>query len=101
MPREGLEHVLLKQVARKLLRRLGAVRIVEEGRGKVDVAGQCRGVWIAFECGQSSELKIEALRTMYDIVVHLPYCYTPKLSMPLDNLEGRLDHKIIAWRCNR
>lgn len=97
---EGPAHIALKQTARRILRRLDASKIVEEGIGNVDIAGNCRGVWIAFEVGNSSKLKIESLRSTYNIIVHLPYCYTPKLTMPLDKLERRLDHRIIAWRCN-
>jgi len=96
---EGPEHIALKQLARRILRRLGAGKIVEEARGNVDMAGQARGVWLAFEVGNSSKLKIESLRPLYDIVVHIPYCHTPKLTMPYGELERRLDNRIIAWRC--
>lgn len=89
----------LKKLARQMLQRLGASVIVEEGKGNVDIAGNCRGVWIAFEVGDSSSDKIERLQYLYNIVVHLPYCYTPDSTWPLDELEKKLDNKIIAWKC--
>jgi len=96
---EGPEHIALKKIARKLLNRLDAWEIVEEGEGNVDIAGKCRGVWVAFEVGNSSRAKIESLQEMYDIVVHLPYCYTPDTTWPISTLEKQLDHKIIAFKC--
>jgi len=98
---EGPKHIAMKGLARRMLRRLGAVKIVEEGIANVDIAGNCRGVWVAFEVGHSSKIKIESLRSVYNIIVHLPYCYTPELTMPLNQIEKRLDNKIIAWRCDR
>lgn len=97
--REGPDHIALKHTAKSILRRLGAAEIVEESKGNVDVAGNCRGVWVAFEVGDSSNVKIEALHNLYSIVVHLPYCYTPDLTCPLDELERKLDNKIIATKC--
>ena len=92
---EGPEHLALKKKVRRLLEKLGANPIVEEGNGNVDIAGNCRGVWIAFEVGDSSPSKIKKLRDLYHIVVHLPYCYTPNLTWPIDELEKKLDDHII------
>jgi len=47
-----------------------------EGIGKVDVVGRIGESSIAVECGITSQKKIEALKKHFDVVLHIPYCYT-------------------------
>jgi len=47
-----------------------------EGIGKVDVVGWIGEATIAVECGRTSQKKIEVLRKHFDVVLHIPYCYT-------------------------
>lgn len=53
-----------------------------KGVGKVDVVGYIGddtdniNVTIAAECGRTNPAKIEAMKEQFDVVLHIPYCYT-------------------------
>lgn len=44
--------------------------------GKVDVVGQIGDVTIAVECGRTNLRKIKVMKEQFDVVLHIPYCYT-------------------------
>lgn len=74
-------HVALKKRAAGILLSLGIDPVFEAKIPNfscvVDVAGFKNNIKIAFECGDVSQGKIESLKLYYDIVVHMPYCWTP------------------------
>lgn len=80
---ESVAHKDLKKRAIKILKLAGAKSIMLEEKvpgikGRVDVMGYLPSVTIAIECGNTPQEKILALQTHCDIVVHLPYCWTPE-----------------------
>lgn len=101
---ESANHVALKGMAIKMLRKLGAERVKTENNFAgftVDVVGWFRRwdghVTVAFECGNCEEERIKKLKEIYDVVVHLPYCYTPEITMPsLKTLVDRLENRVIV-----
>ena len=99
---ESEEHTKLKKKAIRLLKKLGAERIeVEAGvygwNGPIDVLGRFWGRHtVAIECGNCERKKIDALREVCDVVVHIPYCYTPKIVMP--DIWKRVEEEIISRR---
>lgn len=97
---EGAAHKRLKRRAVKILELAGAHSTVLEAKapgikGRVDVAGYWPSVTVAIECGKTPAGRIEGLRTHYDVVVHLPYCWTPKF-FPDRVLARKIDDEI--WR---
>ena len=99
---EGMSHVVLKSQVCDMIRKIGQetspdqpVKIETEacanGIGKVDVVGQIGEVTIAVECGNTNGKKIAALREKFDIVLHVPYCYTQELfNIDMDELKHQL-----------
>jgi len=80
---ESRQHKDLKKRAIRILRLAGAKSIVIEAKvkgvkGRVDVVGYLPGTTIAFECGNTPQERILGLQTHCDIVVHLPFCWTPE-----------------------
>lgn len=47
-----------------------------KGIGKVDVVGRIGDATIAIECGRTNQKKVFALKKHFDVVLHIPYCYT-------------------------
>ena len=84
---EGFAHAVLKNRVCELMRELGHThekKSVEteahvKGIGKVDVIATIGNATIAIECGTTNAKKIRALREQFDIVLHIPYCYTQDL----------------------
>jgi len=99
---EGISHVTLKSRVCKMIRELGhntfpdfpvtvETEVCVEGIGKVDVVGRIDEATIVVECGQTNEEKILALKEQFDIVLHIPYCYTQELfKIDIDELEHQL-----------
>ena len=97
---ESLSHAKLKsdvcRFIREFWKRKGYPISVEtefsvEGIGKVDVVGWIGESTIAVECGRTSQKKIEALRKHFDVVLHIPYCYTwDFLNIDIDKVEHEL-----------
>jgi len=62
-----------------------------EGIGKVDVVGWIGEATIAVECGVTSQKKIQALMKHFDVVLHVPYCYTWELvKIDWDEVKRRI-----------
>lgn len=84
---EGLTHAVLKSQACELMRELGRTdqkksvetEVYVKGIGKVDIVATIGDANIAIECGTTNAEKIRALREKFDIVLHIPYCYTQDL----------------------
>jgi hypothetical protein len=98
---EGISHAILKSEVCKMIRELGhntypdssvtvETEVCVEGIGKVDVVGRIDEVTIVVECGNTSIKKILALKEKFDIVLHIPYCYTRELFI-ID--FGELEHQ--------
>jgi len=82
---EGMSHAFLKTRACDMIRELGCqtdfpvsveTELSVKGIGKVDVVGRIGDATIAVECGKTNPKKILALEERFDIVLHIPYCYT-------------------------
>jgi hypothetical protein len=82
---EGLSHARLKSDICHFIREFWKgkgypisvdTEVSVEGIGKVDVLGRIGESTIAVECGTTSQKKIEALKKHFDVVLHIPYCYT-------------------------
>lgn len=75
---ESFEHIQLKREAKKCLESLGYVTNVEHPVSVgnkmyiVDVFGYGKGT-VVVECGGCGEPKLKHLRSMFDVVVHVPY----------------------------
>jgi len=83
---ESEDHKALKRRAINLLKKAGAKTIVRESKikginGFVDVVGYWPSLTVAIECGKTSKERIATLQSHYDIVIHLPYCWTPKFQV--------------------
>lgn len=102
---EGFSHAFIKSEICQLMREIGRIwsetwdeRSLEteayvKGIGKVDVVVTIGNATIAVECGTTNRKKIGALKERFDIVLHVPYCYTGDLYY-LDRDE--LDHQIMS-----
>lgn len=98
---EGFSHAALKSDMCELMREIGLkwnkksveTEVYVEGIGKVDVVASIGEATIAIECGTTNAEKIGALKERFDIVLHVPYCYTLDLCH-LDRAE--LDHQIMV-----
>ena len=85
---EGMSHAFLKTQACSMIRELGQIDYVKDfptsvgtevavkGVGKVDVVGRIGEETIAVECGNTNLKKILALEEHFDVVLHIPFCYT-------------------------
>jgi len=102
---EGFSHATLKSDMCELIREIGRkwdeksvdysveTEVYVKGIGKVDVAASIGEATIAIECGTTNAKKIGALKERFDIVLHVPYCYT----LDLYNLDrDELDHQIMV-----
>jgi len=99
---EGMSHVVLKSQVCNMIREIGhktftdspvkvETEVCVKGIGKVDVVGRIGDSTIAVECGNTNMHKISALRGLFDIVLHIPYCYTEELfKIDMDELEHQL-----------
>ena len=97
---EGMSHAFLKTQACSMIRELGSsgeydtkveTEVPVEGIGVVDVVGLIGEVAVAVECGKTNPKKILALKEHFDIVLHIPYCYTWGLvNIDMDELEHQL-----------
>lgn len=81
---EGPAHAKLKRSAIEMLRRLGCHSITTEGKiqgfkGTVDVLGRFDNGRIAVEVGDCSKGRIETLKQHAEVVIHIPYTWTPNL----------------------
>jgi hypothetical protein len=98
---EGFAHALLKNEVCELMRGLGRTdqkksvetEVPVKGIGKVDVVATIGDATIAIECGSTRPEKIQKLMEKFDIVLHVPFCYTRDLYY-LDKNE--LDHRIFV-----
>jgi len=98
---EGFAHAVLKNEICELMRELGRIdqkKSVEtevhvKGIGKVDVVATIGDATIAIECGSTKPQRIQQLMERFDIVLHVPFCYTRDLYY-LDKNE--LDHRILV-----
>jgi hypothetical protein len=103
---EGFSHSTLKSEMCELMREIGRSwdkKSVEteahvEGIGKVDVVASIGDSMIAIECGTTNPKEIRALKERFDVVLHVPYCYTPDLCH-LDKAE--LDHQIMVAKLGK
>lgn len=84
---EGMSHAFLKTQACSMIRKLGQenfpddptkveTEVPVEGVGKVDVLGRIGEATVVVECGNTNPKKIWALEKQFDIVLHIPFCYT-------------------------
>jgi hypothetical protein len=65
--------------------------VTVDGIGKVDVVGWIGEATIAVECGRTNPEKIEVLKKHFDVVLHIPYCYTWGLvKIDLDELNRQI-----------
>lgn len=105
---EGMSHAFLKSEVCNMIRELGQkwypeshvtieTEVCVEGIGKVDVVVIIDEVTIAVECGNTPAKKISELEEHFDIVLHVPYCYTRELfKIDFDELEHELACTFIA-----
>jgi hypothetical protein len=96
---EGLSHAILKTQACDLIRVLGGSdrdvyvepEVLVEGIGKVDVVGKIDETTIAIECGNTTFKKIVDLKKRFDVVLHIPYRYTPSfVKIDVEEIEHQL-----------
>jgi hypothetical protein len=98
---EGFAHAVLKNEVCELMRGLGRIdqkKSVEtevhvKGIGKVDVVATIGDATVAIECGSTKPQRIQQLMERFDIVLHVPFCYTRDLYY-LDKDE--LGHRIFV-----
>lgn len=98
---ESLAHAALKSRICELMREIShtyekksvETEVYVKGVGKVDVVATIENVTLAVECGNTQPEKIRALRERFDIVLHVPYCYTEDLC---GLKKDELDHQILA-----
>lgn len=84
---EGFDHAVLKSEMCELMREKGKTwekksvktEVQVKGIGKVDIVATFGDATIAIECGTTNAEKIAALKEKFDIVLHVPYCYTGDL----------------------
>ena len=97
---EGMSHAFLKSQVCSMIRELSThtdfpvsvdTEVSVSGVGKVDVIGKVGEVIIAVECGKTTLKKILALKEHFDIVLHIPYCYTWGIvNISMDELNHQL-----------
>lgn len=110
---EGMSHASLKNQACGMIRKLGKENFPDwstsvetevpiEGVGKVDVVGQIGDVTIAVECGNTRANKIFELHKHFDVVLHIPYCYTWNfMDINIDEITHQLFTGMIAKELKR
>ena len=102
---ESVTHASLKNQACDIIRKLGEEKFtdlpisvetevfVKDLGKKVDVVGHIADASIAVECGRTKPKKISDLEEHFDVVLHVPYCYTWNLftlNIP------KIEHKIFV-----
>ena len=99
---EGMSHAFLKTQACSIIRKLGQenfpdhptkveTEVPVESIGKIDVLGQIGETTIVVECGNTSPKKILALEEQFDVVLHIPFCYTWNLiNINMDKIKHQL-----------
>lgn len=101
---EGMLHANLKNQMCNMFRELGQKNFPDwnikvetevpiEGIGKVDVLAQINEVTIAIECGNTNPKKILKLEEKFDLVLHIPFCYTQNV---IDINTEEINHQIFA-----
>jgi hypothetical protein len=98
---ESVLHASLKSEVCNMIRQIAKDRKCEEfsvetevlvkGIGKVDVVAQISDATIAVECGTTNPRKIKALKENFDVVLHIPYCYTREfIDVNIDKIRHQL-----------
>jgi len=93
---ESVEHATMKaDICEWFRNRSSAYHVATEvsvqGIGVVDVAVSFGDATAIFECGETSKEKIELLKENFDVVVHIPYCYTKRfISFDFNEIAHRL-----------
>jgi hypothetical protein len=96
---EGFTHAILKSEICNLMRETYPserrksleTETYVEGIGKVDVTATIGDATIAIECGTTNPKKIAALKERFDIVLHVPFCYTEDLyHLDMDELSHQI-----------
>lgn len=103
---ESTHHATLKCHVVNFLRAIGVENVETEFTiediGIVDVMGFNDGVSIVVECGNTSLEKILALEKICDLVIHIPYCYTPKFyECNFDEIQHKLMVHAVAKRLRK
>ena len=103
---ESMSHASLKSEVCNIIRYIaedfeGFSHLVEtevsvNGVGKVDVVGHIGDVTIAVECGRTNLKKIIALKEQFDVVLHIPYCYTWEF---IDINMDKVCHQLYSSSC--
>jgi hypothetical protein len=87
---EGFFHAELKTEVCSFMRELAKdyqthdrssveTEVPVKGVGKVDVLCKIGDVTIAVECGNTDAKKVLCLAKRFDVVLHIPFCWTTKL----------------------
>jgi len=80
--REGTLHAIIKGSLVNFFCSIGLdhveTEVSIEGVGIVDVMAYSDDVRVVVECGHTTPKKILALEQVCDVVIHIPYCYTPQ-----------------------
>jgi len=97
---EGLEHLKLKDLALFLLRELGALQVQTEVQTRlgrfVDVVGYfAQNKTVAFECGETTLERMRLLKENFTIVVHLPYCLTPSITLQKEAILDKIEEELV------
>ena len=100
---EGVVHAFLKSEVCRTIREFGQIdsfkdspisvdtEVSVKGIGKVDVVGRIGEETIAVECGNTNVEKILALEEQFDVVLHIPFCYTWNfIEIKVDEIKRRL-----------
>lgn len=92
---ESMRHHELKKTAIRILQGVGCKPIYTEApwlkdRGRIDVVGILGTISVAIECGECKWDRILRLQQEFDVVVHLPYSWTPKLVISEKFITDRL-----------
>ena len=100
---ESVLHASLKSEVCNMIRQIAKDRKCEEfsvetevlvkGIGKVDVVAQISDATIAVECGTTNPRKIKVLKENFDVVLHVPYCYTREF---IDINIDRINHQLFV-----
>jgi len=110
---EGMMHASLKNEACDMIRKLGKENFPDDltsvetevsvrGIGKVDVLGRIGDATIAVECGKTTPRKILALEEHFDVVLHIPFCYTGDfMDINIDNVVHQLAVALIGKELER
>jgi len=97
---ESISHASLKSEVCNMIRQIAKdnefsveTEVSVEGIGKVDVIGRIGDATIAVECGTTNPRKIKVLKENFDVVLHVPYCYTREF---IDINIDRINHQLFV-----